>query len=56
VTAAINRIADGSRVFAGLDQVTASKQLSWKVRMSSLGEDRIVRERRQYIKTGPVGI
>jgi hypothetical protein len=34
-----NRIADGCRVFAGFGQVIASKQLSWKVRMSSLGEE-----------------
>jgi len=56
MSSAINRIADGSRVFAGFGQVIASKQLSWKMRMSSLGEDRIVRKRRRYVKSGPAWI
>jgi hypothetical protein len=34
-----NRIVDTSLKFDGLDQVIASKQLSWKVRMFFLGEE-----------------
>jgi hypothetical protein len=49
-TSVINRIVGNFGNFDGFGQVIASKQLSWKVRMSSLGEDRIVRERRRYAK------
>jgi hypothetical protein len=53
---AMDRIFKDLPGFDGVRQVIASKQLCWKAQMSSLGEDRIVRERRRYVKTGPAWI